>query len=137
MVVLGMWLYQWIVDRLNDGPSVRRFRALAAKLRNCQEILLLFFDAPTPSEIERSANASSINVQIKLVFEELSELDIWFPPFQDVRSHEEIGPLASYLSGMGTLAETGNLIHARTGTMERQAVVDSAKARNIWKSPAV
>lgn len=54
MVVLGMWLYQWIVDRLNDGPSVRRFRALAAKLRNCQAILLLFFDAPTPSEIERT-----------------------------------------------------------------------------------
>ena len=112
--------FAWVTDRLRDGPSVRKFKALAPRTRHCREILVRYCDARSCGEGEHAFQYSQANVEVRQLLDELTGLGIPTRPFDKVQERERLPFFISYFTGMESLATNGNLRHARDGTMHQR-----------------
>lgn len=132
-VILGFTAYfvlsvayriaQWGIDRLNDGPSVRKFQKLAPRAEHCMRQLLPWAsDVNSMSEGDQIANSSLANVEVRQLLAEVRKLGIWEPEFKNVNDRSHVRFLISYFAGMQSLAFHGNLEAARNRSMENERV---------------
>ena len=130
-VILGITAYfvlnvtfksvQWGIDRLNDGPNVRKFQTLAPRAEQCVSQLLPWAEEVNlMPEGEKIANYSLANVEVRQLLIEFRKLGIWQPEFKNVHDRGQVRFLISYFTGMQSLAVHGNLKAARDRSMENR-----------------
>ena len=121
LVVLATRLLAWIVDRLNDGPSVRRFHNLTQRLRFCRSILVSLHDfGGFLPEGERASRYSEALWEAGLTMKELEELRIPIPESTRIPDKESLIRLIGYFTAMEALAANGQLRHARISDANRE-----------------
>ena len=109
------WVYRHIVDRVNDGTSVRKFQALAVRIGKCNSALIAHLESwPLRSRIYgETSYASRLIAELQFVLEQLADLGIPVPPLGDIDIGEHGQPLVAYLATMQTYAKNGELRRAR------------------------
>lgn len=112
--VIGRWALKRILDLLNDGPSVRRFQALATRIQTAQSGIISYLGPSLWSSTYRdTAFASQLITELQLLLEQLTKLGIRVPPSAEINIEERGQLLVAYLARMRTFAERGELHHAR------------------------
>ena len=111
----------WVMDRRNDGPSVRRFHDLAPRIQSCRELLTEYLDLPGPAGGgEQVHQYSRANVEARMLLHSFRDLGLSVPEFDNVQDEKRVAYLISYFTGMESLATNGNLRYARDKTMHQR-----------------
>ena len=114
IIVLGSFsalkISQWVVDRVGDGPSRRRFQGMGPRLSYCRAGIVSLYDTPSfmPRSGDEIAQRAEVNAEVNLIFDQLRSLRITLPK-PDVKTDV----LIAYFATMETLADRGELRRAR------------------------
>ena len=121
-VQIVLWVVRTGIDLLNDGPSMRKFKALASAIRDCKVDLITYLEITyLSSEVfAKTDRETRLTVEVKLLMDQLEALKIPVPDFRTIGNQEQWKFLVAYLASMETLASSGNLKHARQSQFGEQ-----------------
>ena len=124
--LIASWVVRTSRDLLQDGPSMREFKALASAIGDCKCDLLTHLKTTRLSSdvFAKTARESKLTVEVKLLMDQLKALKVPVPDFRQIQigNQEHTLFLVAYLSSMETLASSGNLKHARQSQFGEQVM---------------
>ena len=109
------WVVRTGIDLLHDGPSMRKFKALASAVGDCKRDLLTHLETTYLSSdvFTKTERESRLTVEVKLLMDELQALKVPVLDFSHIGNQEQWKMLVAYLTTIEMLARSGNLSHAR------------------------
>ena len=112
---IASWVVRTSRDLLQDGPSMREFKALASAVGDCKRDLLTHLQTTYLSSdiFTKTERESRLTVEVKLLMDQLQALKVPVFDFSHIGNQEQWQMLVAYLTTMETLAQSGNLSHAR------------------------
>lgn len=112
---IGLWMVSEGIYVLTNGPTIRKFEALAPRLRECRTGLVNLLDNNYFLESEYYKRSINIQwmVEIRLVLRQLVRLGIPAPEFKPPGTNGQARFWVGYFVAMERFAANGELDHAR------------------------
>ena len=115
---VGYIVYQWVGiwrDLRNDGPNIRRFKALSDSIGQCNRNLVSYLERSRESiaAFTDTKRQTEVSAEVNLVLSRLRQLKIPAPSYSQFEGTERSRYLVAYLAAMEQFAKWGDLRTAR------------------------